>query len=40
MIAYGVAANCVDDYVRIGESIAIENLEKFVKLEVVGFLGC
>ena len=34
MIAYGVAANCVDDYVRIGESTAIESLKKFIKLEV------
>ena len=31
MLAYGVAADFVDEYVRIGESIAIESLKKFVK---------
>ncbi|XP_057739831.1 uncharacterized protein LOC130956911 [Arachis stenosperma] len=31
MLAYGVAADAVDDYVRIGESTTIECLEKFVE---------
>ncbi|XP_015945758.1 uncharacterized protein LOC107470850 [Arachis duranensis] len=31
MLAYGVAADTVDDYVRIGESTIIECLEKFVE---------
>ncbi|QHO02203.1 Putative nuclease [Arachis hypogaea] len=31
MLAYGVAADVVDDYVRIGESTTIECLEKFVE---------
>ncbi|XP_057756068.1 uncharacterized protein LOC130975266 [Arachis stenosperma] len=31
MLAYGVGADAVDDYVRIGESTTIECLEKFVK---------
>ena len=30
MLAYGVSADAVDDYVRIGESTAIECLKKFV----------
>ncbi|XP_057760330.1 uncharacterized protein LOC130980691 [Arachis stenosperma] len=30
MLAYGVVADAVDDYVRIGESTTIECLEKFV----------
>ncbi|XP_031261670.1 uncharacterized protein LOC116119875 [Pistacia vera] len=31
MLAYGVAADYVDEYVRIGESTAVESLKKFVK---------
>ncbi|XP_057739982.1 uncharacterized protein LOC130957108 [Arachis stenosperma] len=31
MLAYGVGADAVDDYVRIGESTTIECLEKFVE---------
>ena len=31
MLAYGVAADVVDDYVRIGESTTIECLKKFVE---------
>ena len=31
MLSYGVATDYVDEYVRIGESIAIESLTKFVK---------
>ncbi|KAK3183435.1 hypothetical protein Dsin_030721 [Dipteronia sinensis] len=31
MLAYGVAADAVDEYVRIGESTAIESLKKFVR---------
>ncbi|XP_057744657.1 uncharacterized protein LOC130962467 [Arachis stenosperma] len=31
MLAFGVAADAVDDYVRIGESTTIECLEKFVE---------
>nr|XP_017217028.1 PREDICTED: putative nuclease HARBI1 [Daucus carota subsp. sativus] len=30
MLAYGISADAVDDYVRIGESTAIECLKKFV----------
>ncbi|XP_074376200.1 uncharacterized protein LOC141717874 [Apium graveolens] len=38
MLAYGTAADAVDDYVRIGESTAIESLRRFVKaiVEVFG----
>ena len=31
MLAYGFAADYVDEYVRIGESTAIESLKRFVK---------
>lgn len=31
MLAYGVAGDYVDEYVRIGESTAIESLKKFVE---------
>ena len=31
MLAYGTAADAVDDYVRIGESTSIESLKRFVK---------
>nr|XP_025703129.1 glutathione S-transferase T3-like [Arachis hypogaea] len=31
MLAYGIAADAVDDYVRIGENTTIEYLEKFVE---------
>ena len=31
MLAYGVATDFTDKYVRIGESIAIECLKKFVE---------
>jgi hypothetical protein len=34
MLAYGVAADSTNEYVRIGESIAIESLKKFVKAVV------
>ena len=34
MLAYGVAADYVDEYVRIGESTAIESLKKFVNAVV------
>ncbi|KAL0008142.1 hypothetical protein SO802_009644 [Lithocarpus litseifolius] len=34
MLAYGMAADFIDEYVRIGESIAIESLKKFVKAMV------
>ncbi|KAL0006135.1 hypothetical protein SO802_013696 [Lithocarpus litseifolius] len=34
MLAYGMAADCMDEYVRIGESTAIESLKKFVKAVV------
>ena len=37
MLAYGVPADSVDDYVRIGESTAIESLTKFVKAVVAIF---
>ncbi|KAF8391284.1 hypothetical protein HHK36_023586 [Tetracentron sinense] len=37
MLAYGVAADYVDEYVRIGESTAIESLKKFVKAVVAIF---
>ena len=38
MLSYGVAANAVDDYVRIGESITIESLKIFVRA-VVGIFS-
>ncbi|KAK4840199.1 hypothetical protein QYF36_002217 [Acer negundo] len=31
MLAYGVADDAVDEYVRIGESTTIESLKKFVR---------
>uniref|UniRef100_A0A2N9H634 DDE Tnp4 domain-containing protein n=1 Tax=Fagus sylvatica TaxID=28930 RepID=A0A2N9H634_FAGSY len=34
MLAYGVAADSTDEYVRIGESTAVESLRKFVKAVV------
>ncbi|KAF8393073.1 hypothetical protein HHK36_021314 [Tetracentron sinense] len=37
MLAYGVAADYVDEYVRIGESTAIESLKKFVQAVVAIF---
>ncbi|XP_057755526.1 uncharacterized protein LOC130974685 [Arachis stenosperma] len=37
MLAYGVAADAVDDYVCIGESTTIECLEKFVEGVISGF---
>ncbi|XP_029145185.1 uncharacterized protein [Arachis hypogaea] len=37
MLAYGVAADVVDDYVRIGESTTIECLEKFVECVIFVF---
>ena len=38
MLAYGTAADFVDEYIRIGESTAIESLKRFVKaiVEVFG----
>ena len=37
MLAYGVAADAIDDYVRIGESTAIESLKRFVRAVVAIF---
>ncbi|KAL5570233.1 hypothetical protein UlMin_026808 [Ulmus minor] len=37
MLAYGVPADSVDEYVRIGESTAIESLKKFVKAIITVF---
>ncbi|XP_020262989.1 uncharacterized protein LOC109838970 [Asparagus officinalis] len=37
MLAYGVSADSVDDYVRIGESTAIESLGRFTKAIVAIF---
>jgi len=34
MLAYGVAADAMDDYIRIGESTALESLKKFVRAVV------
>jgi hypothetical protein len=34
ILAYGVAADSTDEYVRIGESTAVESLKKFVKAVV------
>ncbi|XP_074336574.1 uncharacterized protein LOC141673730 [Apium graveolens] len=39
MLAYGVSADAVDDYVRIGESIAVECLKKFVSDVIMLFKG-
>ena len=38
MLAYGVVADVVDDYVRIGESTIIESLKRFVRA-VVGIFS-
>ena len=38
MIAYGIAADATDDYVRIGESTALESLRRFV-ITVVQVFG-
>jgi hypothetical protein len=37
MLSYGVAADATDDYVRIGESTAIESLRRFVSAVVEVF---
>ena len=37
MLTYGVPADLVDDYIRIGESTAIESLKRFVKAVVAIF---
>ena len=37
MLTYGVPADSVDDYIRIGESTAIESLKRFVKAVVAIF---
>ncbi|XP_020257709.1 uncharacterized protein LOC109834180 [Asparagus officinalis] len=37
MFAYGVSADSVDDYVRIGESTTIESLDRFTKAIVANF---
>ncbi|XP_052116386.1 uncharacterized protein LOC127746591 [Arachis duranensis] len=37
MLAYGIAADAVDDYVRINESTTIECLEKFVECIILMF---
>ena len=37
MLAYGVTANFMDEYVRIRESTTIKSLKKFVKALVVIF---
>ena len=36
-VAYGVAADAMDDYIRIGESTALESLRKFVRAVVQVF---
>jgi hypothetical protein len=38
MLTYGVAADATDEYVRIGESTALQSLRRFVKavIEVFG----
>ena len=37
MLAYEVSTDVIDNYVRIGESIAIECLEKFVEDVILVF---
>ncbi|XP_074356458.1 uncharacterized protein LOC141696176 [Apium graveolens] len=39
MLAYGVSADAVDDYVRIGESTAVECLKKFTAAVCTVFEG-
>jgi hypothetical protein len=34
MLSYGVVADAIDDYVRIGESTTIESLQRFVRAVV------
>jgi len=38
MLAYGVAADCVDEYLKLGASTAMEHLKKFASciVEVFG----
>ena len=38
MLAYGVIADFMDEYMQIGESTAIKSLKKFVKAVVDIFL--
>ncbi|KAK9225948.1 hypothetical protein WN943_010993 [Citrus x changshan-huyou] len=37
MLAYGVSGDSIDEYVRIGESTAIESLKKFVRAVIESF---
>ena len=37
MLAYGVTGDLMDEYVRIGESTAIESLKKIVKVVILIF---
>ncbi|XP_074351499.1 uncharacterized protein LOC141690613 [Apium graveolens] len=39
MLAYGISTDVVDDYVRIGESTAVECLKKFVSNVITIFEG-
>ena len=39
MLAYGVSADAVDDYVHIGESTAVEGLKKIISNVVTIFEG-
>ena len=39
MLAYGVSADYVDEYVRIGESTTIESLKRFIKAIISIFSG-
>ncbi|KAL9667178.1 hypothetical protein QQ045_001527 [Rhodiola kirilowii] len=39
MLAYGTAADAVNDYIRIGESTTIESLRRFVRA-IVEIFGC
>ncbi|KAH9667959.1 dde tnp4 domain-containing protein [Citrus sinensis] len=37
MLAYGVSGDSIDEYMRIGESTAIESLKKFVRVVIENF---
>jgi Plant transposon protein len=37
MLAYGVAADAVDEYLKIGESTTMACLQKFVRAVINGF---
>jgi len=39
-LAYGVAADAIDEYIKIGESTTIESLKRFCRVVVEVFVEC